>query len=350
VSRYKSIGTSGTSGYAPLDVSVYSAFKGYYDAAVQAWLLQHPGLLISIYEIASCVNTAFERSMTPSNIRSGFRRTGIYPFDKFIFTDDDFALSQVTDRELKNNTTGDEEIMNRVEMENTVSTSNRTDSQQENLEIDKATTSQNVLDKKEDKKLLSPQEFRGYPKDKERKLNRKPRERGRSFIPTDTPEKGAIEEKHNEKMRKQALKNSKQLKRKIMDNSDSSKKEEFIPDDSSDDADWFKEEPLLCLTKELDRPPKVGDYVLVEFFDKKKIYFVGVVTRENKEENEYEVKFLRRSVKYENSFVFPLTDDISCLKKENIKFILPKPTHVGTTKRQKSFYKFEINFSTREVR
>jgi hypothetical protein len=90
--------------------------------------------------------------------------------------------------------------------------------------------------------------------------------------------------------------------------------------------------------------------VLVEFFDKKKIYFVGVVTRENKEENEYEVKFLRRSVKYENSFVFPLTDDISCLKKENIKFILPKPTHVGTTKRQKSFYKFEINFSTIEVR
>jgi hypothetical protein len=218
------------------------------------------------------------------------------------------------------------------------------------LEIDKATTSQNVLEKKEDTKLLSPQEFRGYPKDKERKLNRKPRERGRSFIPTDTPEKGAIEEKHNEKMRKQALKNSKQLKRKIMDNSDSSEKEEFIPDDSSDDADWFEEEPLLCLTKELDRPPKVDDYVLVEFFDKKKIYFVGVVTRENKEENEYEVKFLRRSAKYENSFVFPLTDDISCLKKENIKFILPKPTHVGTTKRQKSFYKFEINFSTREVR
>jgi TRAP-type C4-dicarboxylate transport system substrate-binding protein len=87
--------------------------------------------------------------------------------------------------------------MNRVEMENTVSTSNRTDSQQENLEIWKA---------------------------KERKLNRKPRERGRSFIPTDIPEKDAIEEKHNEKMRKQALKNSKQLKRKIMDNSDSSKK------------------------------------------------------------------------------------------------------------------------------
>jgi hypothetical protein len=136
-------------------MSVYLLPKGYYDTAVQAWLLQHPGLPISIYEIASCVNnTAFERSMTPSNIRSGFRRTGIYPLDKFIFTDDDFALSQVTDRELKNNTTGDEEIMNRVEMENTVSTSNRTDSQQENLEIDKATTSQNVLEKKEDKKLF----------------------------------------------------------------------------------------------------------------------------------------------------------------------------------------------------
>jgi hypothetical protein len=33
--------------------------------------------------------------MTPSNIRSGFRRTGIYPFDKFIFTDDDLVSRQL---------------------------------------------------------------------------------------------------------------------------------------------------------------------------------------------------------------------------------------------------------------
>ncbi|KAK4887819.1 hypothetical protein RN001_004090 [Aquatica leii] len=40
--------------------------------------------------------------MTPSNMKSGFRMTGIYPFDRHVFTSDDFLSSSVTDREILN--------------------------------------------------------------------------------------------------------------------------------------------------------------------------------------------------------------------------------------------------------
>ena len=51
----------------PLDISVFAPFKVYYDA-VKSWLLNHPGVPITIYEIASCVNIAYEKSFTITNI------------------------------------------------------------------------------------------------------------------------------------------------------------------------------------------------------------------------------------------------------------------------------------------
>ena len=61
-----------------LDVSVYSAFKSYYAAAMDSLLLERPGQPVTIYGIAKLVNTAHERPLTPSNIISGFKRTDIY--------------------------------------------------------------------------------------------------------------------------------------------------------------------------------------------------------------------------------------------------------------------------------
>lgn len=84
----------------PFDVSVYGPFKSFYNHSVDSWLQAHPGKTISIYEVAACVGKAFEKSMTPSNIKSGFKSTGIFPYDKFIFNDDDFLVSSVTDKNL----------------------------------------------------------------------------------------------------------------------------------------------------------------------------------------------------------------------------------------------------------
>jgi len=65
-----------------LDVSVYGPFKSYYNSAVDSWLQRNSGKAIDIYHVAECVNVAFEKSMTPSNITAGFKATGIFPFDE----------------------------------------------------------------------------------------------------------------------------------------------------------------------------------------------------------------------------------------------------------------------------
>ncbi len=58
----------------------------------------HPGRTVSIYEVAELVKQAFMSAMTPTNITSGFRATGIYPYNRDIFPDEDYAPSMVTDR------------------------------------------------------------------------------------------------------------------------------------------------------------------------------------------------------------------------------------------------------------
>jgi hypothetical protein len=80
----------------PLDTSVFAPFKANYNAAVDSWLLHHPGTPLSIYDVASCVGVAFDRSMIISIIKSGFRKTGILLFDRNIFTSDDELGSQLT--------------------------------------------------------------------------------------------------------------------------------------------------------------------------------------------------------------------------------------------------------------
>ena len=81
----------------PLDRSVYGPFKKYYNSACDGWILGHPGRTMKIYDIPGMVGTAFPRAMTPANILSGFRVSGISPFDKCIFNDDDFLPSAVTE-------------------------------------------------------------------------------------------------------------------------------------------------------------------------------------------------------------------------------------------------------------
>ncbi len=58
----------------------------------------HPGRTVLIYEVAELVKQAFMSAMTPTNITSGFRATGIYPYNRDIFPDEDYAPSMVTDR------------------------------------------------------------------------------------------------------------------------------------------------------------------------------------------------------------------------------------------------------------
>ena len=84
----------------PLDRSVYGPFKKAYNRAMDAWMRSNPGKTVTIYEIPSIVNDAHMVAMTPANVLAGFRSTGIFPYNRDLFTEIDFAAAVVTDREM----------------------------------------------------------------------------------------------------------------------------------------------------------------------------------------------------------------------------------------------------------
>jgi len=53
---------------------------------------------MTIYDVAGRVGHEFPLAMTPTNILAGFRVSGTYPFNRDIFTDDEFLSTYVTDR------------------------------------------------------------------------------------------------------------------------------------------------------------------------------------------------------------------------------------------------------------
>ncbi|XP_077286031.1 uncharacterized protein LOC143911145 [Arctopsyche grandis] len=75
----------------PLDVSVYGPLMTFYNGAADSWVLRNYGVPLNIYNTSEILGVAFEKAMTPANIKSGFRKTGI-------FTEDDFMPCEVTNR------------------------------------------------------------------------------------------------------------------------------------------------------------------------------------------------------------------------------------------------------------
>lgn len=66
----------------PLDVSRYGPFKTYCNKSVDQWLLNNPGVLMNMFNIAEIVGMSFPSAFTPSNIIRGFERTLIAPFNR----------------------------------------------------------------------------------------------------------------------------------------------------------------------------------------------------------------------------------------------------------------------------
>lgn len=85
----------------PLDVGVFNPFKSIYNVAMDSWMMRHPGQPMTIYE-GAFIGEAYQKAMTPTSIMNAFKKTGIFPFDRTVFTDTDFLPSSVTDRQNSN--------------------------------------------------------------------------------------------------------------------------------------------------------------------------------------------------------------------------------------------------------
>ena len=80
----------------PLDRTCYGPFKTAFGVAMDGWMRSHPGRIVTIYDVPSLVAEAQLYSLTIRNIQNGFRVSGIYPYNRNVFTDEDFAPAEVT--------------------------------------------------------------------------------------------------------------------------------------------------------------------------------------------------------------------------------------------------------------
>nr|XP_047139049.1 uncharacterized protein LOC124814970 [Hydra vulgaris] len=81
----------------PLDVLFFKSLKIFYDQEVSTWLRHHPGRPVTELEVGELFGKAYGKAATVQNCQSGFKKCGIYPFDRNVFTEEDFAAAKATD-------------------------------------------------------------------------------------------------------------------------------------------------------------------------------------------------------------------------------------------------------------
>ena len=97
----------------PLNVSVYEPFKTYYKEACNTWK-KNNSRTISIGDISPCIAEAFYKALTPLNILSGFKSSGIFPCkshqlkQEFQSNDEEEIESEEECEELEENAEGAE--------------------------------------------------------------------------------------------------------------------------------------------------------------------------------------------------------------------------------------------------
>ncbi|XP_026324406.1 uncharacterized protein LOC113233496, partial [Hyposmocoma kahamanoa] len=184
----------------PLDVGVNAPFKNYCAKAQDNWLRSNPGKTMSIYEIPEIVKYALPLAATPINIMGSFRKTGIWPLNPDIFSDEDFAPSFVTDRPLP----ASDESKAPVLIPDNSDGNDKNASLTDHREIwDEPGPSWAGLPPKSCTEIpvgFSPEIVRPFPKAPPRIGNK--RRIRKTAILTDTPEKQALAEERSKKRKK----------------------------------------------------------------------------------------------------------------------------------------------------
>lgn len=213
----------------PLDVSVFGPFKTYLSGAQDSWMRNNAGKTMSIYDIPSLVRTALPMALSPVNIIKGFKASGVSPFNREIFTDADYAPSNVTDRPVDvNNTENIPPLINESEKTQPAQSTIEQTQPAQSIQQPRAITPQPSTSKA----VFSPIAVLPVPKAGPRKTSNT-RKRRKATILTDTPEKNELEKEQEKSKMRKTKKNKKKMtvKKKIL--------KENSPLPSSEDEEYF---------------------------------------------------------------------------------------------------------------
>lgn len=95
----------------PLDVAFMAPFNTFYVQAIEKFLRNNPGRVVTQFQVSKLLGDAFLRAALPSTAINGFRKCGIVPLDPDVFTDADFAAAETTEIPVTNDkaSAGDED-------------------------------------------------------------------------------------------------------------------------------------------------------------------------------------------------------------------------------------------------
>lgn len=82
-----------------MDVAFMKPLKAYYSQEIETWLRNNPGHTLSNKYVARLFGTAYEKAAIMTSSVNGFRKTGLFPFNRHIFTDEDFSIFDEEDLE-----------------------------------------------------------------------------------------------------------------------------------------------------------------------------------------------------------------------------------------------------------
>lgn len=333
----------------PLDVSVFSSFKNACDLVAKEWMRNHPGRVITIYDISHIIGKAFPIAMTISNIINGFKKTGVCPYNPSIFKEEDFLPSYVTDRHCEINT----ESTQTSEPTSSETTNPVTLVEQDYEEPvagpSGSSSSTNFL--------VSPEQLLPFPKAGSRKLSKKGRKKLKSAILTDTPIKNDIESelrlREEKKMKKteksktrttaQLMKTNKveKVKRKVLKSSSSSSDMSEVPYAESDDS-WNKDsEEFEHLAPVNNDTLKKGKFAIVQFKGGKRLtsIYKYLCLIDDVDDEDGECRVVSLKCLNDSKKIFSLLEtDVSDVKFEQIIGITPDPTI--SLKGERIYYQF----------
>ncbi|XP_069698806.1 uncharacterized protein [Periplaneta americana] len=81
----------------PLDVAFMRPLSLYYEDEVRRWLRSNPGKVVTLWQVSTLFGQAFINAANMSTALKGFEKTGIWPTNMHVFSDDDFLPAATTD-------------------------------------------------------------------------------------------------------------------------------------------------------------------------------------------------------------------------------------------------------------
>ncbi|XP_072394912.1 uncharacterized protein [Diabrotica undecimpunctata] len=80
----------------PLDKAVFKSYESFWDQEVLNFLITQPGKNLTKMQYGEIFSKVWLKTMTPANIISEFKATGIFPFNPDIIPESAFAPSLLT--------------------------------------------------------------------------------------------------------------------------------------------------------------------------------------------------------------------------------------------------------------